>query len=413
MKIFRLAWPFFLSLFLLQPPAAQSGPPEPLLLVNARIIDASGAPPFKAAVLVRQGRIERIEKGWSDDEPEGVHRLDLRGKYLLPGLIDAHVHISTPQAARRALLSGVTTARSMGTGNFSDVGLRELVRSGAIEGPEFLAAGYHVRPQMPYPFFFNEPSLAGLMKGVRGADNFRRVTAANLEREVDFIKVVATDRAGLPETDPRRQIMTLEELRAVVQTAERAEIPVAAHAHGDEGARAAVLAGVRSIEHGTYLSKETLALMKERGTFLVPTVAVVRDLIEAGGDYDNPTLRMRGRHMLPRLQQAVAQAHRMGVPIAAATDTGYSEESLLRLSHDIQELANCGLSPMEAIQAATLQAARLLKIEERTGTVQTGKEADLIAVETNPLEDIGTLHDVLLVITNGRIALNRLQMGMD
>lgn len=402
--IFSLALPSSL--------AAQPEPAQPLLLLNARVIDATGREPFDAAVLLRGGRIEGIERDWSGPPPEDARLLDLEGKYLLPGLIDAHVHINSAAQARRALLSGVTTARSMGSGNFADVGLRELVRSGAIQGPEMLAAGYHLRPHMAEAFFLNEPTLSALMDGVQGPDNYRKIAAANLEREVDFIKVVATDRAGLPDTDPRRQIMSQQEIAAVVAAARRAGVPVAAHAHGDEGGRAAVNAGVRSIEHGTYLSRQTLQLMKEKGTFLVPTLAVVRDLTEPGGDYDNTVLRLRGRHMLPRIQQTVRWAHQIGVPIVAATDTGYGEESLLRISLDIQELTLCGLSPIEAIQSATWRAAQLLKIEGRTGTIQPGKEADLIAVEGNPLEDIGALQDVLLVISNGRIALNRLEMGM-
>ena len=411
MRNIRNAW--MLTFFLLFPLTAQPQNSEPLLLVNARVIDATGGEPYQAAVLVRQGRIAGIERSWSGQAPEGVRKIDLDGKYLLPGFIDAHVHINTAGQARTALLSGVTTARSMGSGNFADVGLRELIRSGAVEGPELLAAGYHIRPHLADTFFLNEPTLAALMGGVQGVDNYRKVTAANLEREVDFIKVVATDRAGLPETDPRRQIMTEEELVAVVAAARRVDVPVAAHAHGDEGGRAAVSAGVRSIEHGTYLSEQTLRLMKEKGTFLVPTVAVVRDLTEPDGDYDNTVLRLRGRHMLPRMQQMVRKAHQIGVPIVAATDTGYGPGSLLRIPHDIQELTLCGLSPIEAIQSATLRAAQLLQIEDRTGTIQAGKEADLIAVEGNPLEDIGALQDVLLVISNGRIALDRLQLGMD
>ncbi|MEE8587074.1 MAG: amidohydrolase family protein [Acidobacteriota bacterium] len=411
MRNFRSVWmPAF---FLLFPLTAQPQDSEPLFLVNARVIDATGGEPYEAAVLVRQGRIARIERNGTGQAPDGVRKLDLNGKYLLPGFIDAHVHINTADQARTALLSGVTTARSMGSGNFADVGLRELVRSGAVEGPELLAAGYHIRPHLADAFFLDEPTLAALMGGVHGADNYRKVTAANLEREVDFIKVVATDRAGLPETDPRRQIMTEEELAAVVAAARRAEVPVAAHAHGDEGGRAAVRAGVRSIEHGTYLSEQTLRLMKEKGTFLVPTLAVVRDLNEPDGDYDNTVLRLRGRHMLPRLQQMVRSAHQIGVPIVAATDTDYGPASLLRMAHDIQELTLCGLSPIEAIQSATLRAAQLLQIEDRTGTIQPGKEADLIAVEGNPLEDIGALQDILLVISNGRIALDRLQLGME
>ncbi len=390
------------------PLAFQATSTQTLVLTNAQVIDASGAAPYRAAIVVSEGKIASIERDGAG-LPQGGRRIDLKGKFLLPGFIDAHVHIGDRMQARRALLSGVTTARSMGTSNFADVGLRELVRRGGIDGPEILAVGYHVRPGMSDAFFLDEPPLFEMMEGVQGADAFRRVTEANLSREVDFIKVVATDRAGLPETDPRRQITTLEELEAVVEAADRKGVPVACHAHGDEGARAAVLAGVRSIEHGTYLSDETLRLMKERGTFLVPTVAVVRDLTEADGDYDNPILRMRGRHMLPRVHSTVRRAHAMGIPIVASTDTGYGPRSLVRMGHDIQELILCGLTPMQALQAATVRAAELLGIADRTGRLKEGFEADLIAVEQNPLEVVDTLQDVLLVISDGRLVLNRVE----
>ncbi|HSR50457.1 MAG TPA: amidohydrolase family protein [Acidobacteriota bacterium] len=381
---------------------------RPMLLENGWILDGTGSQPYRASVLVRDGKIAWIGEGRPDGLPPRAQVIDLGGRYLLPGFIDAHVHISGPDPARRALLSGVTTARSMGIDHFADVGLRELIEKGAAEGPEMLAAGYHIRPQVSPRAFLDNPDLSDLMDGLKGQDAFRRMAQFNLGRGVDWLKIVATDRAGLPTTDPRRQIMSLGEARAVVQAAEDQGIPVAAHAHGDAGARAAVEAGVRSIEHGTYLSEETLRLMKEKGTFLVPTVAVVRDLTEAGGDYDNPTLRMRGRHMLPRVCSMVGRAFSMGVPVVASTDTGYSAQSLLRMPHDILELTRCGLSPMQALQAATQTGARLLRIEDRTGTIQAGLEADLIVVEDNPLEDVVTLQDVMVVIHDGRTALSRL-----
>ena len=385
---------------------------QSLVFDNANVIDGvSDTPSMGRAVVVRDGKIIAIVDAGS--APSGGTHFDLRGKYLLPGLIDGHVHIGGTGQARKALRYGVTTVRSMGVSHFTDVGLRELRKAGVIEAPEILAAGYHVRPHPSEGLFLDDPSLADLWSGVRGPEAFRRVTAANLERGVDWVKITSTERAGLPDTDPRKQTMTLEEIRAVVEVATRRGVPVASHAHGDEGGRAAVLGGVRSIEHGTYLSEETLALMKERGTFLVPTVAVVRDLMDAGGDYDDPVLQVRGRHMLPRLMEVVATARRLGVKVVAATDTGYGPSSTLTLQHDIEMLTKCGLSPMEAIQAATRVAAELLGIEDRTGSIEPGLEADLIVVDRNPLENILALQDVLMVVNDGNVVLDRTSFALE
>jgi imidazolonepropionase-like amidohydrolase len=184
-----------------------------------------------------------------------------------------------------------------------------------------------------------------------------------------------------------------------------------AHAHGDEGAYAAVKAGVRSIEHGTYLSDSTLTLMQQRGTFLVPTYITVVDLTKPGGDYDDPILTMRGTHMLPRLAETVQRAHRMGVKIVTGADTQYGPESTSRVYGEVASLVELGLTPVEALRSATTVAAELLGLGGRTGAIQTGMEADLIVVERNPLQDVRALADVLVVISNGRVALNRLPFG--
>ena len=380
-----------------------------LAFTHATVIDPVSETPIDGAtVVVEDGVIVSVEAGGR--VPPGARTIDLAGRFLVPGLIDAHVHISTLDAARRALRSGVTTARSMGTSFFADVGLRELGRRGAIVGPEILAAGYHIRPRPAEGLFLDAPELGDLLGvDIRGPEALRRLVRVMAEHDVDFIKVNATERAGLPETDPRKPFFTETELAAIVDEAARHGIPVAAHAHGDGGARDAVLAGVRSIEHGTYLSEETLGLMAERGTFLAPTIAVVTDLTQPGGDYDDPVLQVRGRHMLPRVREAAAHAHEMGVPIVAATDTGYGPRSVLRLSHELIELVGVGLSEIEAIRAASTTAAELLGIDDRTGRVAAGYEADLLVLDRDPLEDIGAYQDVLFVMSDGRVALDRLE----
>lgn len=383
----------------------------PVALTGASVIDVTtGAPIVGATVLVSGGRISGIERD-ARAVPAGARVIDLDGRYLLPGFIDAHVHIRTFDAAARALRSGVTTARSMGVG-FADVGLRELSAAGRIEAPEILAAGYHIRPRPADGFFIEAPGMGDLLQaGVRGQSAVRRMVRAAAQREVDWVKVNATERAGLPDTDPRKPTFLPDELTALVEEADRVGLPVAAHAHGDEGGRAAVQAGVRSIEHGTYLSEGTLRAMAERGTYLVPTIAVVEDLASPGGDYDNPVLRVRGRHMLPQVRRTAARAHVLGVKIAAATDTGYGPESTLRMPLELEELVRVGLTPAQAIRAATTVAAELLGVADHTGRIAPGLDADLIVVDRNPLEDVGALHDILLVMSDGRIILNRLDLA--
>jgi imidazolonepropionase-like amidohydrolase len=360
------------------------------------------------SVVVAEGIVRSIEGDGVQPGP-GVQVVDLAGMYLAPGLMDAHVHVGSEEQVRRALLSGVTTLRSMGADHYADVGMRELQRGGWLEAPEVLAAGYHVRPAPAESFFQDHPELGPYYgEVVQGEEAVRAMTRALVGRGVDFVKTNATERAGLPNTDPRKQLYGEAELRAIVEEAERGgALGVAAHAHGDAGARAAVLAGARSIEHGTYLSEETLTLMRDRGTYLVPTIAIVRDLTIPGGDYDNAVLNIRGRHMLPRVQEMARNAHRLGVRIVAATDTGYGPNSTTTLAHELIELVRIGMTPLQALQSATLTAAELFGMENRAGRIAPGMEADLIVLERNPLENIAVVQDVLMVVSDGRIVVQR------
>jgi imidazolonepropionase-like amidohydrolase len=356
--------------------------------------------------IIRGGRIESIRS--AGPAPGGISIIDLNGKYLLPGLIDAHTHASDFAAMRRALESGVTTVRSAGVSGYVDIGFRELAREGAIAGPDVLAAGYHIRPNLADEAFLSDPAYADLMSGLNTIEKIRRAVRMNLSHNVDWIKILATERAGTADTDPRKQVYTEAEMRAIVDEAVSKNIPVQAHAHGDEGALAAVMAGVRSIEHGTYLSNATLQLMKERGTYLDPTYTTVIDLAEPGGDYDSPALRIRGQQMLPRLRNTVEMAHRIGVKIVAGSDTGYGPNSLTRVSQEIAHFVEMGFTPLEAIQSATLVSAEMLRVEKSTGVLEQGYEADVLAVEKNPLENIAAILDPLLIISNGHVAVNRL-----
>ena len=396
----------FLSLAVLE---AQRGPAalEPIALINASVVNVrTGAIQRGATVILRGGTIESIAGG---PAPAGVRTFDLRNRYVVPGLIDAHVHIGSLPQLRAALESGVTTVRSAGVSNFVDVGMRDLVRKGFVAGPDVIAAGYHVRPGIAPEFFLDFPELGDLMNGgVGNADAIRRAVNANLSKGVDWIKTLATERAGTPDTDPRKQVYSQEELRILVTTAEAKNIPVMAHAHGAEGADAAVRAGVRSIEHGTYLTDETLQLMAKQGTYFDPTADIVNDLAEAGGDYDDAALKRRGEMMRPILKAAIGKAAKLGVKIVAGSDTGYGPNSVARVSREVGELVAAGLTPLQALQAATITSAEMLRLEKKIGAIEAGLEADVLVVDGNPLENVRTLLDPLLVISNGRVGLDRL-----
>jgi imidazolonepropionase-like amidohydrolase len=384
-----------------------SGPlPQPdLALTHANVVDVvTGALLQDVTVVIRGGFIVSVG---SSSAPEGAAVLDLAGRYLLPGLMDAHTHLDNLAAARRALETGVTTVRSASVGSFRDVALRDLAHAGYIAGPDMLAAGLFVTPDLG-DAVLADPALASLWGGVRTPEELRTLVRINLGHGVNVIKTRATERAGLPETDPRKQVYSEEQLRAVVEEAAARGVPVEAHAHGDEGARAAVLAGVRSIEHGTYLSETTIQLMKERGTFLVPTLSTLYDLLEPGGDYDDPVTRARAMYMIPRMVRTIEMAREAGVAIVAGADVGYGPQSITRISHEVVRFAELGFTPLEALQTATVNAARLFGLAESIGRVAPGFEADLIVVEENPLELVGTIRDPLLVISNGRIGVDRI-----
>ena len=399
-RIFALVVPFA---------ASAQEPVRPVVLLHANVVDGTNDQPLRdVTVVLSGGRITRV--GVNATHPADALVIDLRVRWLLPGLIDAHTHISSLAAARRALESGVTTVRSASTSNFQDVGIRELVRAGKLAGPDMLAAGVFISPDLGESVLA-DPRLGSLAGGVNTLDELRRVVNVNADRGVDVIKTRGTERAGHPNTDPRKQSYTEAQLRAVVEEAAKRGLPVLAHAHGDEGAYAAVKAGVRSIEHGTYLSDSTLRLMARTGAFLVPTYSTLIDLREPGGDYDDPALHVRALHMIPVAQRRVRRAKELGVRVVSGVDTQYGATSVSRVSHEVVSFTELGFTPLEAIKSATSLAAECLGLGQKTGRIASGFEADLIVVEGNPLEDIRMIQDVTIVISNGRVALNRLPFG--
>lgn len=380
-----------------------------LWLSNAQLIDGTGKTEIRS-VNVRVSGNRIIEITEASTRPDAI---DLQGAFLLPGYIDAHAHIEDPASAQRALLSGVTTARILGDVYLKGLGTRDLIKQNNVPGPEMLVSAGHVRPVLGESFMLSYPQFGRYYKTpLKGADNVREVVRAVIARGADVIKVGASERAGLASTDPRRPELSYEEILVAVQEASKKGLFVAAHSHGQSGVNAAVRAGVRSIEHGTYVDDETLRLMKKQGTYFVPTLAIMSPLGDPqGNDAESVALQIRTHHMMKPLREAVRKAHAMGVVVAGGTDGSYGDgddSSRVRPGYEMQELIACGLSPLEAISAMTYNSARVLGIESRTGSIAVGMEADLQVVARDPRLDTSTLFEPMLIINNGSVVLNRL-----
>jgi imidazolonepropionase-like amidohydrolase len=383
-----------------------------IILKNGHLIDGTGGSVRENQVIVIRGN--KIEKVSSQPFMEtGGKVIDLEGRYILPGLIDSHTHMDSPEAAKRALKSGVTAARVLGSPYFRSLGTRDLIRKGYLEGPEMLVSGGIIRPDLGAPFLVTLPEYGRyLSEDLHGAENVRAIVKTLLEKGVDVIKVGASGKAGSANTDPRQPELNTEEIKAAVAEAAKYGKRVAAHAHGRTGAAQAVAAGVFSIEHGTHLNGRILDEMKEKGTYLIPTLAVMSPRADPMGDSsDAIDLRRRFWHMYSSLQDVVKTAYKKGIPMAASTDGSYEDyedTGRIRIPHDLEDMIACGITPMDAILSATRNGARVLGIQDRTGQIIEGMEADIIVVDGNPLEDIRTLFDPLVVINNGNIVVERL-----
>lgn len=392
--------------------SAQDTSSQVLVLRHANLIDGISTEPIKGVtVTIRENRIISIEKG-DPNFPAGAMVLDLNGRWLLPGYVDAHAHLSDLRTGRNALATGVTTARNMNCSHFVDTGIRGLNHSGFADLPDVLAAGYQIRPDLPEDFFLNFPQLSDLMPKLAGVANVRRVVRANLSRGVNLIKVLATERGGTPNTDPRKRTFSDEELIAIVEEAKVGGVFVAAHAHGDEGAAAAVRAGVRSIEHGSFLSDETLRLMKARGTYLVTTMALF-DFINPAAFQNMPWMVERNKEVTAAAPTVALRAYKMGIPLVGGTDYEYKSDSPimrpgLNVTHEAAAIVKAGIPPLDAIKAITSRSAECLGIAQRTGTIKQGLEADLVVIERDPTTDITALKEILLVINNGKVAINKM-----
>jgi imidazolonepropionase-like amidohydrolase len=351
--------------------------------------------------------------------------VDLSRYTVLPGLIDAHTHltgspylmgyralaVSVPREAllgarnaRVTLEAGFTTVRNVGASGFADVALRDAINAGDVPGPRILASGPplgitggHCDENLLAPeFHFVSEGVANGVPAVMAK------VREGIKYGADLIKFCATggvlskgDNAELEQYSP-------EEMQAIIREAHRLGRKVAAHAHGARGIKDAVLAGVDSIEHGSFIDEEDIQLMKQHGTYLVPTLYLGDWLLE---NYQKLGLTddmvAKAKLVLPAARQNVARAFREGVKVAFGTDAAVYPHGLN--AHEFAVMVKLGLTPLAAIQAATVNAADLLGWSDQIGTLEPGKYADLIAVEGDPLKDVTTLENVKVVLKGGEV----------
>ncbi|ROS23497.1 imidazolonepropionase-like amidohydrolase [Rathayibacter sp. PhB127] len=400
-----------------------------LRLVGATLVDGTGAAPLEdSEVEIRDGVIAYAGPRRADPGLEG-RAVDVSGAFLLPGFVDVHVHLAmvpvAPEAARerfpeedvleiagllrRTLDAGVTTARDL---DGLSPGYREAVARGAVDGPRLHLAiamlsptGGHadphhrngslpawaVRPGMPAP---------GL---VDTDEDVVRMVRTLVRTGADVIKVATSGGLGSPNDDARDVGITEKQVALIAELlAERGGRPITAHALSDDAARAAVLGGATSIEHGYDLSDETIALMRERGTTLVPTLSI---LVRAFDPATTTAERLRQRELLrERGLDSVRRAVAAGIPLALGTDAGVHPHG--RNLAELAQLVAVGLTPLEALSAGTLGGARLLGLDAQLGSVEPGKLADLVLTDADPLADIAALGDpsaVRAVLQSGRV----------
>jgi imidazolonepropionase-like amidohydrolase len=386
---------------------------QTLILEHANVVNPlSDQPLHDQTIVLSDGRIQSISTAPATMPGE---RIDMKGAWVLPGLIDAHIHPTGIAGARSMLSLGVTTGRSMFAWNYVDVGLRALHARGDADIPTVLATGYPVvaRPLQFKPdisaIFLDNPALGDIRSRDRiGPDGARLIVRANADHHVDWIKVFANERAGIMETDPSTRNLNDEELIAAVEEARRLGLPVAAHAYSDEGVSAAVKAGVRSIEHGSLITEPTLKLMRDRGVYFVPTLSPFTMELSPSAPPEARPLRPRILRLQESGRRAVLTARRLGVLVVAGADTSYDKEEST-LIDEIGELASAGLSNLEAIRSATTIAADCLKISAAKGALKPGMDADLAAYADDPVKDLTALRRPILVINGGKVFLNKLQ----
>jgi len=415
--------PFLAGLFASFPLCAA----ERTLIHCGRLIDGrADSARERVTVVVVGNKIAAIEVGFTA-AAAGDKILDHKSRTVLPGLIDLHVHLQgypgperylerftlnpedlafrSVKYAKITLHAGFTTVRDLGGEQV--VALRRAIEQGYVEGPRIMAAGRSIATTGGHA----DPSNSfrrdlqgdpGPDKGViNGPDDARKAVRQRYKEGSDVIKVTATGGVLSVAKDGFRPQVTQEELNALVQTARDLGMATAAHAHGDEGMKRAVLAGITTIEHGTMMSVETMDLMKKHATWYVPTLSAGRftaEKAEVPGYYP-PIVAIKAKAISPLMMATFTQAMNRGVKIAFGTDAGVFPHG--DNAKEFLYMVEGGMKPMTAIQSATLEAARVLAMDKQLGTIEPGKLADLIAVNGNPAEDVKVLLDVPFVMKDG------------
>jgi imidazolonepropionase-like amidohydrolase len=398
-----------------------------------KLIDGISDAPMTEMTLFLDGKIiTEIRRGFAP-VPENTTYFDLKNRTVLPGLMDMHVHIEFEQSRTsysdrltkndaylafrayqfglKTLNAGFTTVRDLG-GEGANIGLRDAINDGLVQGPRIFTAGKTICITGGH----GDPSNGtketiwaspGMNDGVAdNPDACRKEVRNQIKRGADCIKITATGGVLSLARDGLRPSFSLEEIQAVIAAANDAGVTVAAHAHGDEGMRRAIEAGVTSIEHGSFMSETTMDLMIKKGVWYVPTLLAARSVSDSAKSrgFFPPMVAKKALEVCPQIQITFGKAYRKGVKIAFGTDSGVSPHGKNAL--EFQYLVEAGMTPMETIKAATVNAADLLRIRDRLGSLEKGKIADIIAVDGDPIIDITTLQRVKFVMKEGAVFKN-------
>jgi imidazolonepropionase-like amidohydrolase len=402
--------------------------PHPVALHAGHVLDVkSGKMLSDQTLIIENGKI--VSAGASSEAkiPSDATRIDLPNATVLPGLIDAHTHLtmdpkfgyetlalSVPRQtltgaknARVTLMAGFTTVRNVGAYGFSDVALRDAIDAGDVPGPRMLVSGPPLgitgghcdENMLAYEFHATGDGVAD------GIPAVQHKVRENIKYGSDLIKICATGGVLSMGDNPQHSQYTLEEMKAIVADAHRLGRKVAAHAHGAEGIRWAAEAGVDSIEHGSYIDDAGIAVMKEHGTYLVPTLYLGDWMIDnAGLTRLPPPLLAKAQAVIPAARKNIAHAFASGVKVAFGTDAAVYPHGLN--AHEFAVMVKLGLTPLQAIQASTINAADLLGWSGKVGTLEPGAWADVIAVDGDPLKDVTTLERVKFVMKGAEVVKN-------
>src|SRR5438270_3392187 len=407
---------------------ANAQTPRQIVVHAGHVLDVkSGKMLADQTLLIEDGKIVGSGPTAEAKTSADAMRIDLPNATILPGLIDAHTHLtmdpkfgyetlalSLPREtltgaknARLTLLAGFTTVRNVGARDFSDVALRDAINAGDVPGPRLLVSGPalsitggHCDNNM-LPFEYHRTS-DGVADGIAAVQHKVR---ENIKYGADLIKVCATGGVLSLGDNPQHSQYTLEEMKAIVADAHRLGRKVAAHAQGAEGIRWAAEAGVDSVEQGSYIDDAGIAVMKERGTYLVPTVYLGVWMFDHVGLTHLPApLLAKAKDVIPAARMNIAHAFAAGVKVAFGRDGAVYPHGLN--GHEFETMVKLGLTPLHSIQAGTLNAADLLGWAGKVGTLEAGAWADSVAVDSDPLKDITTLQRVKFVMKGGEVVKN-------